>query len=40
MLATTIAYLKGKTGLERVTFCLFAEESFQAFRRELESQPG
>lgn len=40
MLATTVAYLKGKTGLETVTFCLFGEESFQAFRRELESQPG
>lgn len=37
MLATTINYLQGKTGLERVVFCLFGKESLEAFERELAS---
>jgi len=38
MLSTTIEYLSGKTSIERVVFCLFGKESFDAFRRELEKQ--
>ncbi len=38
MLGTTIDYLKGETGIERVIFCLFGSESFEVFRKELESQ--
>ena len=35
MLTTTIEYLKGETGIERVVFCLFGKESYQAFLQEL-----
>lgn len=38
MLSTAIEYIKGKTGLGRVAFCLFGEESFKVFERELERQ--
>jgi O-acetyl-ADP-ribose deacetylase (regulator of RNase III) len=38
MLSTAIEYIKGKTGLDRVAFCLFGEESFKVFERELERQ--
>ncbi len=31
MLGTTIDYLKGQTGLERVVFCLFGRESYEVF---------
>ncbi len=35
MLATTVEYLRGKTGLARVVFCLFGRESFDVFARQL-----
>jgi O-acetyl-ADP-ribose deacetylase (regulator of RNase III) len=35
MLSTTIEFLKGKTGIEKVVFCLFGEESYQVFIKEL-----
>jgi O-acetyl-ADP-ribose deacetylase (regulator of RNase III) len=38
MLATTIGYLQGNTGLETVVFCLFSRESLMVFAKELESQ--
>ena len=38
MLSTVIDYLKGKTGLRRVVFCLYGEESFSAFAEELRKQ--
>ena len=36
MLETTIDYLKGRTGLEKVVFCLFGAESYDVFRRRLK----
>jgi O-acetyl-ADP-ribose deacetylase (regulator of RNase III) len=38
MLSTTIEYLKGETGLRRVVFCLYREESFSAFSGEFGRQ--
>jgi O-acetyl-ADP-ribose deacetylase (regulator of RNase III) len=38
MLSTIIDYLKGETGLRRVVFCLFGEESFSAFAEEMRKQ--
>ena len=38
MLGTTIEYLKGKTGLERVVFCLFGRDSYDVFARRLERE--
>ncbi|MFB0507496.1 MAG: macro domain-containing protein [Thermodesulfobacteriota bacterium] len=38
MLSTTIEYLKGETGLRRVIFCLYGEESFSRFADELTRQ--
>lgn len=38
MLSTVVDYLKGKTGLRRVVFCLYGEESFSAFHEELRTQ--
>ncbi len=35
MLETTIAYLKGPTGLERVVFALFGHPAYHTFAREL-----
>jgi len=35
MLTTTIDYLKGETGIEKVVFCLFGEESHKKFLKEL-----
>ena len=37
MLSTTLAYLQGETGIERVVFCLFGKESYEAFFKELSS---
>jgi O-acetyl-ADP-ribose deacetylase (regulator of RNase III) len=37
MLATTIDYLRGKTGLEKVVFCLWGEEAYQMFEKTLKS---
>jgi O-acetyl-ADP-ribose deacetylase (regulator of RNase III) len=38
MLVTTIDYLQGDTGLEKVVFCLFGRETLMVFAKELESQ--
>jgi O-acetyl-ADP-ribose deacetylase (regulator of RNase III) len=38
MLSTAIEYLKGETGLRRVVFCLYGEESFTGFANELRRQ--
>lgn len=35
MLSTAIEYLKGETGIERVVFCLFGNESFEEFKNRL-----
>jgi O-acetyl-ADP-ribose deacetylase (regulator of RNase III) len=37
MLGTTIDYLKGKTGLEKVVFCLFTEADYKVFEKQLNS---
>lgn len=37
MLSATVDYLKGQTGLKRVVFCLFGQDSFRVFRDTLES---
>ncbi|MFQ5825145.1 MAG: macro domain-containing protein [bacterium] len=36
MLSTAIEYLKGKTNLQEVVFCLFGQEAFQTFKETLE----
>ncbi len=36
MLRTTIEYLKAKTGLQRVVFCLFGKESYTVFETALK----
>jgi O-acetyl-ADP-ribose deacetylase (regulator of RNase III) len=38
MLSTAIEYLKGETGIRRVLFCLYGQESFSTFAREMERQ--
>ena len=38
MLRTTIDYLEGQTGLERVVFCLFGKESYQVFENRLQQE--
>jgi O-acetyl-ADP-ribose deacetylase (regulator of RNase III) len=38
MLKTTIDYLKGQTGLEKVVFCLFGRDSYEVFARRLEQE--
>ncbi len=38
MLRTTIDYLGGETGLERVVFCLFGRESYEVFEKEMKRQ--
>lgn len=38
MLETTIEYLRGNTGLKRVVFCLFGQDSSMVFQKELERQ--
>jgi len=40
MLSTTIDYLKGKTGLNRVVFCLFGGESYDVFENQLKKELG
>jgi O-acetyl-ADP-ribose deacetylase (regulator of RNase III) len=37
MLSTTIAYLEGPTGLERVVFCLYDNKTLEIFERALQS---
>ncbi len=36
MLDATIEHLRGKTGLDRVVFCLFAHDSYEVFATQLE----
>jgi O-acetyl-ADP-ribose deacetylase (regulator of RNase III) len=38
MLRTTIEYLEGQTGLEKVIFCLFGRDSFEVFEKQLEQE--
>ena len=38
MLKTTINYLKGKTALEKIVFCLFDRSSYQAFANQLKQE--
>ncbi len=38
MLATAIEYLRGQTGLERVVFCLYGQDSYDVFARRLASE--
>jgi O-acetyl-ADP-ribose deacetylase (regulator of RNase III) len=38
MLKTTIDYLKGQIGLQRVVFCLFGQESYKVFENQLNQQ--
>jgi len=33
MLAEAAGYVRGKTGLERVIFCLFDEPTYRVFKR-------
>lgn len=35
MLRTTLDYLRGKTGLRRVVFCLYGQASYDVFARQL-----
>jgi O-acetyl-ADP-ribose deacetylase (regulator of RNase III) len=35
MLRTTIEYLRGPTNLERVVFCLFGQDNYEVFARQL-----
>jgi O-acetyl-ADP-ribose deacetylase (regulator of RNase III) len=37
MLTTTVGYLRGKTGLEKVVFCLWGEEAYQIFEKTLKA---
>lgn len=37
MLKTTIEYLRGDTGLNRVVFCLFGLDSFAVFQKSWQS---
>jgi len=38
MLKTAIEYLKGQTGLQRIVFCLFGQESYQVFENQLNRE--
>lgn len=38
MLQTTIDYLKGQTGLEKVIFCLFGGDSYEVFAKQLKQE--
>jgi len=38
MLKTTTDYLKGQTGLQRVVFCLFGQESYKVFENQLNQE--
>jgi len=41
MLGTVIEYLRGRTGLERVVFCLFGRDSYEVFANQLKREiPG
>jgi O-acetyl-ADP-ribose deacetylase (regulator of RNase III) len=36
MLRTTIEYLKGRTNIEKVVFCLFGQDSYKVFEKQLK----
>jgi len=38
MLKTAIDYLKGQTGLQRIVFCLFGQESYKVFENQLNQE--
>ncbi|MDD5063398.1 MAG: macro domain-containing protein [Phycisphaerae bacterium] len=38
MLRTTIDYLNGQTGLEKVIFCLFGRDSYEVFANQLRQE--
>jgi O-acetyl-ADP-ribose deacetylase (regulator of RNase III) len=38
MLRTTIDYLNGQTGLEKVIFCLFGRDSYEVFEKQLKQE--
>jgi hypothetical protein len=38
MLKTTIDYLKGQTGLQKVVFCLFDRDSYEVFVNQLKEE--
>jgi len=38
MLKTTADYLDGQTGLERVVFCLYGQDSYEVFAKQLERE--
>jgi O-acetyl-ADP-ribose deacetylase (regulator of RNase III) len=38
MLETTIDYLKGRTGLEKVVFCLYGRDSYEVFANQLSRE--
>jgi len=38
MLRITIDYLKSKSGLEKVVFCLFGRDSYQVFENQLKKE--
>jgi O-acetyl-ADP-ribose deacetylase (regulator of RNase III) len=38
MLKTAIEYLKSQTGLQRIVFCLFGQESYQVFENQLKQE--
>ena len=38
MIETTINYLKGSTGIERVVFCLFGRDSYEVFADRLQQE--
>ena len=38
MLSTSIEYLKGKTSLEKIVFCLYGNSSYQVFENQLKQE--
>ena len=38
MLKNTIEYLQGKTGLQRVVFCLYGKDSYEVFEDQLKTE--
>ncbi len=38
MLQVTIDYLKGRTGLEKVIFCLFEKNAYEVFEKQLKEE--
>ena len=40
MLSTAVEYLKGQTGIEKVVFCLYDDETFRVFQEKLVNMVG